>query len=280
MLAALVTVVLWASAFVGIRSAGHELSAGPLALARLAVAAVVLGLVVLFRRERLPVRSDLPAIALCGALWFAAYNVLLNAGERRVDAGTAAMVVNIGPILIAVLAGKLLKEGFPRPLLVGAAIAFGGTTVIGLATSTGDRSSTYGVLLCVLAAITYAGGVVVQKPLLTRVSALQVTWLACTVGFLLCLPYAPVLWRELGHASGGAIGWAVYLGALPTAVAFTTWAYALAHTTAGRMGTTTYLVPPLVILLSWLLLGESPPILALAGGVLCLVGVAVTRRRR
>jgi drug/metabolite transporter (DMT)-like permease len=43
------------------------------------------------------------------------------------------------------------------------------------------------------------------------------------------------------------------------------------------MGATTYLVPPLTILLGWLLLGETPPGLAVAGGVLCLAGVAVSR---
>ena len=46
------------------------------------------------------------------------------------------------------------------------------------------------------------------------------------------------------------------------------------------MGATTYLVPPLAILMGWLLLSESPPALALAGGALCLAGVAVTRGLR
>ena len=70
----------------------------------------------------------------------------------------------------------------------------------------------------------------------------------------------------------------VYLGLVPTALAFTTWAYALSHTTAGRMGATTYLVPPLAILMGWLILSETPPVLALAGGALCLAGVVLARR--
>jgi drug/metabolite transporter (DMT)-like permease len=70
----------------------------------------------------------------------------------------------------------------------------------------------------------------------------------------------------------------VYLGVFPTAIAFTTWAYALSRTTAGRMGALTYLVPPLAVLLGWLALDETPPAAALAGGALCLAGVVVTRR--
>lgn len=84
--------------------------------------------------------------------------------------------------------------------------------------------------------------------------------------------------REAGDADGSALAWAVYLGVFPTALAFTTWAYALARTTAGQLAATTYLVPPISILLGWAILGESPPALAYAGGALCLLGVALSRR--
>jgi drug/metabolite transporter (DMT)-like permease len=275
--AALVTVLLWASAFVAIRDAGGEVSAGPLSLGRLLVAAAVLGVIVAVRREALPPHADVPRLVLCGLLWFAAYNVVLNAAEQRVDAGTAAMLVNTGPVLIAVLAGLVLREGFPRTLLAGCAIAFAGAVVIGLATSGRGVDAGWGAVLCLAAAAAYAGGVVAQKPLLESTSALQVTFLACVVGALACLPFAPGLVHDLRAASAPAIAWTVYLGAFPTALGFTTWAYALRRTTAGRMGATTYLVPPIAVVMGWVLLGEAPPALALAGGTLCLAGVFVAR---
>ena len=75
-----------------------------------------------------------------------------------------------------------------------------------------------------------------------------------------------------GDAGGESLAWTAYLGLFPTAIAFTTWAYALSHTSAGRMGATTYLVPPLATLMGWAYFGETPPTLAIAGGALCLVG--------
>lgn len=277
--AALTTVSLWASAFVGIRAAGEELSGGALSLARLLVACVALGVVVAVRRPPLPPRRDAGPLLACGLLWFGVYNVALNEAERRIDAGTAAMLVNVGPVLIALLAGWLLKEGFPRTLLAGCAVAFAGAVVIGLATSDNGLTPSTGALLCLLAALTYAAGVVAQKPLLTRSSPLSVTWLACIIGAVACLPWAPSLLDQAGDARTGTLAWAVYLGIFPTAIAFTTWAFALSRTSAGRMGSTTYFVPPLAVLLGWAILGESPPALAFVGGAFCITGAILARRQ-
>jgi drug/metabolite transporter (DMT)-like permease len=280
--AAGVTVLLWASAFVGIRSAGRAFSPGPLSLGRLAVALVALLALGAASGERLPGRDALraagPALLVTGLLWFGAYNVALNAGERRVDAGTAAMLVNVGPVLIAILAGLLLREGFPRTLFAGCAVAFAGVVVIALATSERE-ATTAGVLLCLAAAVAYAGGVVAQKVVLRTLTGTQTIFLCCVIGAAACLPFVVRLAQELGDAPGGSIAWLVYLGVGPTAVGFSTWAYALRRTDAGRLAATTYLVPPISILLGWLWLGETPAGLAYLGGALCLAGVAISRRR-
>ncbi|MGP3971853.1 DMT family transporter [Streptomyces sp. 6N223] len=283
--AAGVTVVLWASAFVSIRSAGESYSPGALALGRLLAGALVLGAICLIRREGWPPRAAWPGIACSGVLWFGLYMVALNWGEREVDAGTAAMVVNIGPILVALLSARLLGEGLPRPLLVGIAVSFAGAVVVGLSMSTdgsgsgSSDASLLGVLLCLLAAVTYAIGVVSQKPALRHSGPLQVTFYGCLIGAVACLPFSGVLLSEVADAPASATLNMIYLGVFPTALAFTTWAFALSRMTAGRMGSTTYVVPALVVLMSWLLLDEVPGALTLAGGALCLCGVAVSRRR-
>ena len=278
--AAGITVVLWASAFVGIRAAGEALGPGPLTLARVGIAALVLAAFVAVRGDALPPRRDVPRLVFCGVLWLGAYNVLLNAAEQRIDAGTAAMLISVGPVIVAALAGVLLGEGYPRSLVIGCAIALAGAVVIGLATSGGGSDGGLGAALCVAAAAAYAGGVIAQKPLLERTSPLQITFLACAAGAAACLPFAPALVREAGDAPAGALAWTVYLGVVPTAIGFTTWAFALKRTSAGKLGATTYAVPPIAILLGWALLGETPPALALAGGLLCLAGVAVARGMR
>lgn len=275
-----VTVFLWASAFVGIRSAARHFAPGPLALGRLLAGTVALVAISLLRREGRPPRTAWPGIAASGLLWFGLYTVVLNWGERSVDAGTAALLVNVGPLVVALLSGWLLKERFPPLLLVGLGVSFTGAVVVALSTSDAERTSLFGVALCLLAALAYACGVVSQKPALRHASALQVTTYGCLVGTAACLPFAGRLVTQVSHAPLSADLTVVYLGVFPTAVAYSTWAYALARTSAGKLGATTYAAPALVILQSWLLLGELPSWLTVVGGLLCLGGVAISRRPR
>ncbi|HEX6353849.1 DMT family transporter [Actinophytocola sp.] len=280
LLAAAVTVFLWASAFVAIRSAGVYYSPGALALGRLFAGSVVLVALLVVRREGLPPRAAWSGILVSGVLWFGVYMVALNWGEQEVDAGTAAMVVNVGPVLIALLSGWLLREGFRPRVLAGIGVSFAGAVLVGVSMSGEGSASVLGVGLCVVAAVSYAVGVVSQKPALRYGSALQVTTFGCLVGMVACLPFTGQLLSEAGSAPLSATLNLLYLGVFPTALAFMTWAYALARTTAAQMGATTYVVPALVIVMSWLLLSEVPGWLTFAGGALCLTGVAVSRARR
>ncbi|MDX6359130.1 MAG: hypothetical protein QOH37_2184 [Nocardioidaceae bacterium] len=278
MAAVVVTLTLWASAFVAIRHLGHDFSAGSLSLGRLAVGAVALGAVALSRGLPRPSRRDWLSLVVIGVLWFGVYNVSLNQGERHVDAGTAAMLIQISPVLIALLATLFLGERFTGWLALGLGLAFAGVVLIGLS-QPGGHNDLVGVGLCLLAALVYSISLVVQKPLVSRLSAIHVTWLACTIGAVACLPFAGQLAHDTAHASASDVWWVIYLGVFPTAIAFTTYAFALRQMTASSLGITTYLVPPLTIFLGWLFLGEVPPTMAYAGGALALVGVAVARRK-
>lgn len=276
-----VTVVAWASAFIVIRGTAPYFSGGALAFGRLFVGTVLLGVVVLLgRRWVWPNRREWIYIAVFGVAWFGGYNVALNIAEHTIDAGTTSMLVNIGPILIALGAGIFLREGIPTWLAIGAGVAFLGALVIWVASTGAHVSLGIGILWCLLAAVLYAIGVLFQKPVLRRLPNAQVTWLGCLVGMIACLPFAGQL--ASGLHSAPLAGWLgiLYLGAIPTSLAFSTWAYALSRMPAGQLGVSTYIVPPLAIVLSLLVFGVVPSLLAIVGGAICLVGVALSRRRR
>jgi drug/metabolite transporter (DMT)-like permease len=276
--AAGVTLVLWASAFVAIRHLGHDVPPGALSLARLLIGAAVLGAFVVRRPRTWPARRDWPLLLLCGISWFGIYNVTLNASERRIDAGTSALVVQVGPIIIALLATFFLGERMTTWLLVGMGVGFVGVVVIGRGSSSG-HGDLLGVVLAIVAAVTYAIGVLAQKPLVGRLPGLEITFLACVIGAVTCLPYSAQLVHAVGDASVSDLLWMAYLGVFPTAIGFSTWAFALKHSDAGKLALTTFLVPFIATGLAWALLDEVPPGLAFVGGALCIAGVLITRKK-
>ena len=280
LVAIIVTVLAWASAFIVFRGTAPYFTGGAVALGRLVVGTILLGVVVLIgRRWVWPTRREWIYVAVFGVAWFGGYNVALNIAEHTLDAGTTAMLVNIGPILIALGAGIFLREGIPKWLAIGAGVAFLGVILIGFASTGGHLGSGIGILWCLLAALLYTTGVLFQKPALRRLPNAQVTWLGCLIGMLACLPFSGELLSGLHTAP--VSGWLgiLYLGAIPTSLAFSTWAFALSRMPAGQLGVSTYIVPAIAILLGLLVFGVVPPILAIAGGVVCLVGVALSRRR-
>lgn len=278
------TFLAWASAFVVIRGVGPHLDGGPLALGRLVVGAVALGILVLVARQWVwPTRREWGQLAIYGVAWFGAYNVALNTAEQTLDAGTAAMIVGIGPILIALGAGIVLGEGIPRWLAIGAAVAFAGVVLIGVGTMLAQGGAhpvdAVGAVLALVAAITYAVGVIAQKPVVRRIPAIEATFLGCAIGLVVCLPFAGLLATQLAVAPVDVWWGVLYLGIVPTALAFSTWAYALRRMPAGQLGIASYVAPPLAIVMGFVAFGEIPHPLALAGGAVCLLGVGLSRSR-
>jgi len=276
--AIIVTVLAWASAFIVIRGVGQHFGGGSLALGRLLVGTALLSLVLIGHTWVRPTRREWAQVISYGIIWFGFYNVALNIAEHTLDAGTTAMIVNIGPILIALGAGIFLREGIPKWLAIGAAVAFGGVVLIGIGTG-GASIDGVGIAWALAAAVGYAAGVLLQKPALRRLPNRQVTFLGCATGMVACLPFAGALVSDIQSAPLQSLLGVVYLGAIPTALAFSTWAYALSRMPASQLGVSTYLVPPLAIVFGVIAFAEVPVPLAIAGGVLCLVGVALSRRK-
>jgi drug/metabolite transporter (DMT)-like permease len=276
--AAAFTLFCWASAFVAIRHLGQTVTPGALTLGRLGVAAVVLGVLVFRRTPTWPARRDWPLLLACGLMWFGVYNLALNEAERRIDAGTAAMLIQVGPLLIALLAAMFLGEQLTPWVLIGIAVAFSGVAVISLANGEGGSGDVWGVILTVMAAVTYAIGVVAQKPLTVRIPPFELIFLSCLIGIVAALPFAGGV-ADLARQPPATWAWIVYLGVFPTALAFSTWAYALKRMGAARLSITTFLVPVIAIALAWVLLDETPDPLAYVGGALCVIGVLMSRKR-
>ncbi len=274
-LAVALTVILWSSAFPAIRVGLSGFGPAELAAGRYLIASAAFAVYALATRMALPPRRDWPRIALVGALGIAVYNLLLNAGEVTVGAGTAAFIINTVPVFTAVFSSAFLGERLRRQGWAGIAISFGGVAVIALGRGDGlqlDR----GTLFLLMAALAQAAQFVLQKPLSARHGALPLT--ACLVwsGTIFLLPFVPA---GIGAVPGDALGAMIYLGLFPAAVAYAAWSHALAHIPVGRATAFLYLAPPLAIAIAMIWPGERPDMSAVFGGAIAVAGVVLLNLR-
>jgi drug/metabolite transporter (DMT)-like permease len=272
------TLLAWSSAFVVIRSVIGLFGPGELALLRMCVAAPLLALFMIGKKWVKPTAREWLLITAFGIGWFSTYIFALNTAEQSIDAGTASFLVNIGPLLIAIGASMFLGEKLPRNLLGGALVALSGVGLIAWATSSSEHFDIVGILWALVATVTYAIGVLTQKPALKRISSAQVTFLGAAISIVPLLVFAPSAIETVATAPTNAIFGIFWLGAIPTALGYGLWGYALTRMPASQLGVSTYLVPPMVVIESYLILGEAAHPLALAGGAIALAGVWWARR--
>jgi drug/metabolite transporter (DMT)-like permease len=280
--------LLWSSAFAGIR-AGLRLTPagtlgaggygpGELALLRFGTASAVLALYALAIRMRLPALADLPRICLASVLGISIYHVALNFGEVTVHAGAASLLIAAGPVFTALLSVLFLQERLTRTGWGGILLAFAGVALIALSGGGGLRF-TPGALLILLAAAVAAAHSILSKQCLRRYAALEFTSYVIWTGTLPLLIFVPGLLRQLPVAAPAATFAVIYLGIFPAAIAYVLWNHALSRMPASLLSSFLYLSPVLAIFIAWLWLGEVPTPLTFLGGAIAIAGVVLVQTK-
>ncbi len=273
-----VTLLLWASAFAGIKAGLTAYSPGELALLRFLFGSAAMAFFARSRGFGLPERQDIPRILLVGFLGFTVYHVFLNFGEQTVSAGAASLIVSFTPVMTAILAVALLGERLRPAGWAGIALSVAGVALISIGEGKGIALNP-GCALILISSLGSSLYNVFQKPLLKRYHPIAFTAYAMTAGTLFMLVFARGLPSAFLRAPLEATLSVVYLGVFPGAVAYSTWTYALSRMPASRLATSLYVSPVLAIAIAWAWIGEIPTLLSLVGGAVTLGGVLLTNTR-
>lgn len=276
-LMAIGVVVLWGSAFVGIRVGLQGYHPGSLALLRYAIASICM----LFFYLRLPKRtkptfSQVCSLCLSGVIGFGFYNIALNYGEITVRAGVASFILGLMPMIATVLSVFCLRERLPLRLICGVIIALLGMLLI-LQGEKHAGTLDYGILLVLIASISGAVYIILQKPLLKTFHPIEVTSIAIWSGTILLLIFTPHLIEDLPNATRSSTLAAIYMGVFPAAIGYALWCMVLQSLPVPIASSYLYAMPFATTLMGLLFLAESPSVTALLGGLIALFGAYLCR---
>lgn len=278
-LAVVVTIVGWASAFPAIRAGLTAIGPIELGALRFAIAAVPSAIYLLIRRPALPAFNELWRFAFGGIFFVALYTILLNYGELTISAGAASFIINVNPIITAVLAMMLLGERFPVLAWVGTFLSFAGIGIIALGEGQGLTINT-GALLILGSALCTSINSIVQKRLFSRHHPLTVSAWNMILGALCLAPALPSGFAQMTVADSEPFWSVIFLGIVPSLIAYASWSVALSRLPASRAANFMYCVPPVAVLIGFVWLGETPGLFGILGGILALAGVVLVNLKR
>ena len=278
LVAAFTTIVVWSSSYTVARVGLRHFDPIELSALRILTAAAALSLFAAPVRIGLPLRGDRRLVFASGFVGMTLYWTLINTGLEAVESASAAILLGLSPIMVALMSLGFIGERLTKWGWAGLLAAFAGLVPVVLGQGGGIRLEA-SALLVVLAAIAHAAYIVMTKRLMSRYRPLQVVTWAMWSATITALPLVFRVISRVAEAPGEAVFAFIYLGVGASALGFILWARALVDAPASVVASVIYASPPLATLFGWSVLGERPTLWVLAGGVVILAAVTLVIRK-
>ena len=276
-LAAMATVLMWACNTPFTRFLHQYYSPGAIMVLRYSIASVILIILGIIMKTRLPKKKDLPLCMAFGACGIFLYMVTLKFGTMYVVAGVSSFLVASAPVFTIILSRPILKEVVKPACWVGVGLSFLGIMVV-MFSQTTDFSLNIGVLLLIGTAFCGSVFSISQRKLVKTYTVLETaTYGILTAAILMIIMFLPDAIREFPGSTLPYNLAIAYLGAFPTVLAYITWGYALSKAEKTTHVTVfLYLVPFIATIIGFLWLEETFSLISLFGGIAIIAGVVLT----
>lgn len=236
------------------------------------------------RSGRLPLRSNALAILATGFLGMFLCGAPVYIAGTTTSAINIALIMSLSPIVVLLLSGVLGLERIHVPQLLGMMLALAGALLI---VTHGDINALLGLhvakgdLWMLMPMLGWSGYTLMQSRAAAQASFLGRISLFAAAGAVLTLPFAA---SEMLHTPQSvftvhALEAYLFAGLVPGLLAYAGFSYLAGRFSSVRASMSIYIGPIAGALLSWMILGEPPSLIHLAGGLLILGGVWLSLRK-
>jgi drug/metabolite transporter (DMT)-like permease len=274
--------LMWGSANFLIAEALDDMEPGLVTLLRVSIGFLTLAALVRASptaREIRIDRDDWPRIVVVGITWIALPFTLFPIAQQWIDSSLAGILIGALPLFTAALASVLLRRRPNRTQSIGLLVGLVGVVLVGVPALGEEDSTALGVVLVLLAVVSYAVAVNLSVPLQQRYGSVPLMARALGIATILVIPFG-LASIPASSVGGQSIASVVVLGIFPSGLAF------LAFTTlTGRVGATrgavaNYLVPVVALVLGAVVRDEHIEALSVVGAAFVIAGAIVVTRSR
>ena len=270
--------IIWSSGFVVAKYAFADGDSLYFLALRLLLAAVILFILTVALGQSLVLtRSDIVATVLIGLSLHGLYlGGVWYAIELGAPAGLSSVITSLQPILVSLLAIRLLAEPLTKRQLLGLLFGLSGVVLVVLPKLTGaDAFTAESLSLLVLALIGSTIATLLQKKIGHSIPLMIGTTYQFMVAGVVMLAISIARGRtrfELTHTSFWTMTWAVLVTSI-AAVLLLLWL--LNNGSAAKVSSLLYLVPPMAVLQGYFLFQEKVQAIGIVGIILTALGVAL-----
>lgn len=276
-----VFILLWSGGFAALK-AGLAF-AEPITYLALRYAVVLAILVPLFLIMRPPLPKspvEWRHLMVIGILVQTVYFGLAYVSMRLgVSAGMQALIVSLQPILVGILAPRLVRERVGAVQWLGLGLGVIGAALVIAACSTVDAASTAGILCSFGALFGMTAATLYEKRFGVAQHPVTSNMVQYAVGFVAVLPLAWLLEDMQVAWTGVTVAALLYLAIGNSLISVTLLLAMIRRGEASRVSALFFLVPPTAAVIAWFLIGEAMPPQAWLGMALAAAGVAIANRR-
>jgi drug/metabolite transporter (DMT)-like permease len=276
-----ITLISWASAFVGIKYLLNIYSPQEIAFLRFFFASIFFLFIALYYKVRLPTRKFF-LILLSGFFGITVYNIALNYAELIISSAESSFIINLAPIFMSFFAFAILKESIETKILVSLALSMTGVTLMSYSKIDGLQFN-MGILFAIVASISHALYFTIQKKLLNIYTPIEVASYSIWIGFILMIPFNFNTIASLNTILSTEYNYLtilLYLSIFPSTLAYFFWIKVLSIKKVSNISIFLYFIPIITLILGYIFLKEIPSLISIAGGILILISLFIANTKK